>query len=85
MKYSQEDICAKLKKEIIEKLKLDIDAERLTYDQEFFDGGLELDSLDIIEITSTAEDMFGITITSDDEKSIKCIRDLANLIITKIN
>ena len=52
-----------LKVKIIETLNLmDVQAEDITPDTSFFEGGLNLDSIDILELAVMVEEVYGVSI-----------------------
>ena len=46
---------------------------------------LELDSLDIVEISMTCEKDFGVTINDDEYDGISTVKDLVDIIDRKLN
>jgi acyl carrier protein len=51
-----------LRDQIFDRLRLDADRESVGRDTPLFDGGLELDSLDALEITVLIEEQYGIIV-----------------------
>ena len=57
---------ADVRRSIIEGLDLPVDPNLVDDDQPLFGRGLELDSLDTLEIVSILEEDFGVYITDDE-------------------
>ena len=59
------ELIEELKQKIIETLDLsDITLEELTEETSFFDGGLNLDSIDILELAVMIEEDYGVAINN---------------------
>ena len=59
------ELIEELKQKIIETLDLtDIDLQNLTEETSFFDGGLNLDSIDILELAVMVEEDYGVAINN---------------------
>jgi acyl carrier protein len=58
--------CARLRAIIVERLALPVDPDWITDDQPLFGRGLELDSVDALELMVGIEDDFGAAITDDE-------------------
>ncbi len=57
------ELIEELKTHIIETLNLiDLDPSEITRDTPFFDNGLNLDSIDILELAVMIEEMYGVSI-----------------------
>ncbi|WP_277209525.1 acyl carrier protein [Isoptericola croceus] len=61
--------CTQIKKMIVTRLDLMIDPEWITDDQPLFGRGLELDSLDVLELYVAIEAEFGVALY-DSEMSV---------------
>lgn len=59
------DMNARVRRSIIEGLDLPVDPDLVDDDQPLFGRGLELDSLDTLEIVSLMEEDFGVYITDE--------------------
>lgn len=64
---ARKDLNDRLKELIVEALDLPISADLVDDDQPLFGRGLELDSLDTLEIVSVIEENFGVYITDEDK------------------
>ena len=59
------ELIEELKQKIIETLDLsDVTLEELTEETSFFDGGLNLDSIDILELAVMIEEDYGVAINN---------------------
>lgn len=70
----------RLKELVAEGLDLPIDPKAIDDDQPLFGRGLELDSLDTLEIVSLVEENFGAYITDDDKFVFGSINSIADFI-----
>jgi acyl carrier protein len=72
-----------LRTRIVETLDLrDVDPDELTAESSFFDGGLNLDSIDILELAVMVEEEYGVSINNRElgEKVFITIGTLAQYI-----
>lgn len=76
MAFSKQDTLQKVVETIAEKLN--IPAERITPEVTFKDLGA--DSLDIVEIIMSFEELFGIEIKDEDAEKIKTIQNAVDII-----
>jgi acyl carrier protein len=72
---------ARLRTLLADGLELPIDAEKIEDDQPLFGRGLELDSLDTLEIVSLIEEEFEVYITDDDKSVFGSINKVADYIV----
>jgi acyl carrier protein len=72
---------ARLRTLLAEGLELPIDPEKIEDDQPLFGRGLELDSLDTLEIVSLVEEEFEVYITDDDKSVFGSINKVADYIV----
>ena len=72
---------ARLRSLLVEGLELPIDAGMIEDDQPLFGRGLELDSLDTLEIVSLVEEEFEVYITDDDKSVFGSINKVADYIV----
>lgn len=70
----------RVKELIAEGLGLPIDSKLIDDDQPLFGRGLELDSLDTLEIVSLIDENFGVYITDDDKFVFGSINTIADFI-----
>ncbi|BBE30765.1 acyl carrier protein [Tepiditoga spiralis] len=72
------------REEILEKVKnvmvdsLDTDAEKVTLDASLTDD-LEIDSLELVDLTMAFEEEFDIAIEDSELESIKTVKDIVDL------
>lgn len=74
------EINDRLTRLIVEGIDLPIAPEQIDDDQPLFGRGLELDSLDTLEIVSLVEEEFGVAITDDDKFVFGSINSVADRI-----
>ncbi len=75
-----------LKLLVVESLNLDdIEPEEIEADQPLFGGGLDLDSIDALELVVSLEKKYGIKIGSSEEskQALASLNALADLILSK--
>jgi acyl carrier protein len=72
---------ARLRSLLVDGLELPIDADRVEDDQPLFGRGLELDSLDTLEIVSLVEEEFEVYITDDDKSVFGSINKVGDYIM----
>lgn len=75
------EINRQLKTLIAESLDLPMQADLIDDDQPLFGRGLELDSLDTLEIVSVVEENFSVYITDDDKFVFGSINRIADFIV----
>lgn len=68
----------RLKEQIINKLGLDTTAEVISDNQPLFGRGLEMDSLDTLEVVVMVNNEFGVSINDDDVKAFGSINAMAD-------
>lgn len=75
------EICAKIKEIIVEQLCLDVEPEFITNDQPLFGRGLELDSIDALELAVGIYNEFSITISDGDSDVFSSVNTIADYVI----
>lgn len=85
-KLTLEELIPQLKRDIIEGLNLvDVKEENIGDDMSLFEGGLELDSLDALELVFMIDKKYNVKVT-DQEEAIQIfvsVRTIAEFIIRK--
>jgi acyl carrier protein len=76
-------LCADIRELLVEALDLPVDPAWITDDQPLFGRGLELDSMDSVELAVVVEDRFGVTVTDDDIGALATVNSLADFIEAK--
>lgn len=74
------ELCRQLKEMIVERLELPVDAEWITDDQPLIGRGLELDSVDALELVVGVEARFGAAITDERMDVFGSVNRLADFI-----
>jgi acyl carrier protein len=76
----QQDLCRQIREMLVSRLGLPVDANWLTDDQPLFGRGLELDSVDALEIAVGVHATFGAHIEDDDREAFGSVAKLAERI-----
>jgi acyl carrier protein len=71
-------LSSSIKKLLVDRLALEIDHELIGDDQPLFGRGLELDSIDTLEVAMAIEEEFGVIITDDDTESLLSLNRLVD-------
>jgi acyl carrier protein len=71
-------MCGELKELLVERLTLDVDPAMIGDDQPLFGRGLELDSIDTLELAMAVEDKYGVVVTDDDTESLLSLNRLVD-------
>ena len=73
-----QDVEVRIKQIIVENLELGAKAKHLTYETPLIDGGLNMDSINVLELISLVEEEFGITVR-DEDMSVELLGNVASL------
>lgn len=76
----RQQLCSKIKEMIVEQLSLDVEPNWITDDQPLFGRGLELDSIDTLEIAVGLQDEFDVTMTDDNMEYLGSVNKIADYI-----
>lgn len=71
----------RIKQLLVDALELNCSAEQITDDQPLFGRGLELDSLDALELVVSIEEAFEVTISDDDVSALSTVNKIADYIL----
>lgn len=74
----RQELCAEVKDMLVERLTLDVDPAMIGDDQPLFGRGLELDSIDTLELAMAVEEKYGVTITDDDTDALLSLNRLVD-------
>lgn len=74
----RQELCAEVKALLVDRLALDVDPGMIGDDQPLFGRGLELDSIDTLELAMAIEESYGVTITDDDTESLLSLNRLVD-------
>ena len=83
---NRDSLIAELKELIVSALNLDdIEPDEIGSDQPLFGAGLDLDSIDALELVVSIEKKYGIKISSSEESkdALASVNALADLILSK--
>nr|WP_042187115.1 phosphopantetheine-binding protein [Kibdelosporangium sp. MJ126-NF4]CEL17817.1 Acyl carrier protein [Kibdelosporangium sp. MJ126-NF4]CTQ90959.1 Acyl carrier protein [Kibdelosporangium sp. MJ126-NF4] len=72
------ELCGAVKRLIVDRLELEVEADLIGDDQPLFGRGLELDSIDTLELAMAVEEEYGVTITDDDTESLLSLNRLVD-------
>lgn len=75
---ARQELCVQMKNLLVERLALDMDPTKIGDDQPLFGRGLELDSIDTLELAMAVEESYGVTITDDDTDSLLSLNRLVD-------
>lgn len=78
----RQQMCTEVKELLVDRLALDIEPAVIGDDQPLFGRGLELDSIDTLELAMAVEDKFGVTITDDETESLLSLNRLVDHVET---
>ena len=78
---TRQDVVDEIKEILIDSLMLDIDKELIMNDQPLFGRGLELDSIDALELSIGISTTFGVELNDDDMAVLSSINKLADFVI----
>lgn len=76
----RQELCARLKELVVDRLDLQVDPAWVTDDQPLFGRGLGLDSVDALELVVAVEYDFGVAVSDDDLGVFGSINRLADYI-----
>jgi acyl carrier protein len=74
---AQRELCARIREMLVMRLDLPIESDWITDDQPLFGRGLELDSVDALEIAVGLDALFDATVTDDDREAFGSVAKLA--------
>ncbi len=75
---ARRELCDQLKQLVVDRLDLPVDPDWITDDQPLFGRGLELDSVDALELVVGLEFDFSVSVTDDDVDIFGSIGRLAD-------
>ncbi|WP_024344525.1 phosphopantetheine-binding protein [Streptococcus equinus] len=78
---TRQEVVDQIKDVLIESLMLDLDKELIMNDQPLFGRGLELDSIDALELSIGLSTTFGVGINDDDMAVLSSVNKLADFVI----
>mgnify|MGYP002752930423 FL=1 len=78
---TRQEVVDEIKEILIDSLMLDIDKELIMNDQPLFGRGLELDSIDALELSIGISTTFGVELNDDDMAVLSSINKLADFVI----
>lgn len=78
---TRQEVVDQIKDVLIESLMLDLDKELIMNDQPLFGRGLELDSIDVLELSIGLSTTFGVEINDDDMAVLSSVNKLADFVI----
>lgn len=74
----RQELCHAVKTLLVDRLALEVEPGLIGDDQPLFGRGLELDSIDTLELAMAVEEGYGVTITDDDTDSLLSLNRLVD-------
>ncbi|HGC9968586.1 TPA: phosphopantetheine-binding protein [Streptococcus agalactiae] len=78
---TRQEVVDEIKGILIDSLMLDIDKDLIMNDQPLFGRGLELDSIDDLELSIGISTTFGVELNDDDISILSSVNRLADFVI----
>ena len=78
---TRQEVVNEIKEILIDSLMLDIDKELIMNDQPLFGRGLELDSIDALELSIGISTTFGVELNDDDMAVLSSVNKLPDLVM----
>lgn len=78
---TRKSVCSRIKKVIVEELALEMDPEFITDNQPLFGRGLELDSIDAMELAIGIFSEFNVTVTDGDNSIFSSVNSIADFVM----
>ncbi|MEV0284866.1 MULTISPECIES: phosphopantetheine-binding protein [unclassified Kribbella] len=78
---ARRELCGEVKHLLVDRLALSVDPDKIGDDQPLFGRGLELDSIDTLELAMAVEEKFGVVITDDDTESLLSLNRLVDHVV----
>ncbi|MDD6643714.1 MAG: phosphopantetheine-binding protein [Firmicutes bacterium] len=79
------EICEKIKEIIVEQLCLDIEPAFITDDQPLFGRGLELDSIDALELAVGIYNEFSVTVSDGESEVFSSVNTIADYVMENMD
>lgn len=79
--WARQEVVDQIKEVLIDSLMLDLDKDLIINDQPLFGRGLELDSIDALELSIGLSTTFGVEINDDDMAVLSSVNKLADFVI----
>ncbi|BDD84018.1 acyl carrier protein [Tsukamurella pulmonis] len=73
----------RIKQLVIDGLGLEVTPEAISDNQPLFGRGLEMDSLDTLEVVVLVNDEFGVSVSDSDAQAFGSVNALADVILAK--
>ncbi|WP_373712588.1 phosphopantetheine-binding protein [Streptococcus sp.] len=78
---TRQEVVDEIKEILIDSLMLEIDKDLIMNDQPLFGRGLELDSIDALELSIGISTTFGVELNDDDMAVLSSVNKLADFVI----
>ena len=75
---ARQQLCSDVKALLVDRLALDVNPAMIGDDQPLFGRGLELDSIDTLELAMAIEESYGVLITDDETDSLLSLNRLVD-------
>jgi acyl carrier protein len=77
------DAAGRMKSLLVDRLALPVEPTMIADDQPLFGRGLELDSIDTLELAMAVEEEFGVVITDDDTDTLLSLNRLVDHVLAR--
>lgn len=84
MKATHDEILTTLKEILINNLNISLNPEEIDENESLFEGGFELDSVDMLEIVAGVDEKYNIALTDKDSEYFENLNKLSSYIESKI-
>ena len=84
MKAIHDEILTTLKEILINNLNISLNPEEIDENESLFEGGFELDSVDMLEIVAGVDEKYNIALTDKDSEYFENLDKLSSYIESKI-
>ncbi|SCY01934.1 phosphopantetheine-binding protein [Ruminococcus sp. YE282] len=84
MKATRDEILTTLKEILINNLNISLNPEEIDENESLFEGGFELDSVDMLEIVAGVDEKYNIALTDKDSEYFENLNKLSSYIESKI-
>ena len=84
MKAKHDEILTTLKEILINNLNISLNPEEIDENESLFEGGFELDSVDMLEIVAGVDEKYNIALTDKDSEYFENLNKLSSYIESKI-
>lgn len=84
MKATHDEILATLKEILINNLNISLKPEEIDENETLFEGGFELDSVDMLEIVAGVDEKYDLALTNEDREYFENLNKLSSYIESRL-